>query len=62
MGIIVLAIAIFTLLGKEGCSFFCSGGSWDQLGNKLHPRITGLQANDLWLIYFSYTVGWKPIY
>ena len=55
MGIIVLAIAIFPLLGIGGMQLFAAESPGPS-ADKLKPRITDT-AKRLWLIYVSYTAA-----
>ena len=55
MGIIVLAVAIFPLLGIGGMQLFAAEAPGPS-GDKLHPRITDT-AKRLWFIYVAYTLA-----
>ncbi len=54
MGIIVLAIAIFPLLGIGGIELFVAEAP-GPVSDKIHPRIKGT-ARALWIIYVSLTI------
>ena len=55
MGIIVLAIAIFPLLGIGGMQMFAAEAPGPS-ADKMHPRITDT-AKRLWLLYFGLTLA-----
>lgn len=54
MGIIVLMVAIFPILGIGGVELFVAEAPGSDL-DKIHPRIKVIAAR-LWLIYFSLTI------
>ena len=56
MGIIVLAVAIFPMLGIGGMQLYRTESAGPLKDNKLTPRITET-AKALWYIYLSLTVG-----
>jgi trk system potassium uptake protein TrkH len=56
MGIIVLAVAIFPLLGVGGMQLFKAETPGPMKDAKLTPRITET-AKNLWLVYFAITLA-----
>jgi len=56
MGIIVLAVAIFPLLGVGGMQLFKAETPGPMKDDKLTPRITET-AKNLWLVYFGITLA-----
>ena len=59
MGIIVLAVAIFPMLGIGGMQLYRTESPGPVKDNKLTPRITET-AKALWYIYLSLTVACVP--